>query len=365
MYPFIRPTMPGPESWAELLAAAYSERHFTNGGPLVLRLERELERRYCRPDRRVVVTSSGTAGLVAALMALDVHGEVAMPSFTFAATAHAVRLAGCVPLFVDVSPEEWELDRDQLERVLQRRRVGAIVHVRSLGLCRSLDELEQLAKSHEVPLIVDAAACLAGREPGGEWAGGRGDAEVFSMHATKAFGIGEGGVVFAPVQLEHRVRRAINFGLDEGIPDAPGFNGKLSEVQAAVALAVLERIEGFVARRAEVASAYRERLPADWGFDHAHHPGRPPWQAYPVAIAGDVEAAARRLGALGVEARRYYSPALHRTPAFEQAVVLPVTDELASRMLCLPVYSDMTERELEQILGAVCDALLAPGASPT
>ena len=349
MYPFIRPTIPDPEAWLELLAPAYEERRFSNFGPVATRLEHELEQRYASPERSVVLVSSGTAGLVAALLALEVRGAVAMPSFTFPATASAVALAGCKPLFVDVSPQTWELDLARLERTVERHRVGAILHVRTLGLCHPLDDLEQLARAAGVPLVIDAAASLGGRDENGVWVGGSGDAEVFSMHATKVFGVGEGGAVFVPKPLAERVRRTINFGFADGVPETLGFNGKLSEVHAAIGLAVLERMDGFLERRSEIAAGYRAGVAEVPGLEHPPNAGMPPWQTYPVALPSDADAVVRRLVAAGVGARRYYTPPLHRTRPFAADVRLPRTDDLSARMVCLPVYSDMTDRELEDI----------------
>ncbi len=337
----------------DLLAPAYEERRYSNFGPVASRLERKLEQRYTSPGRSVVLVSSGTTGLIAALLALDVRGAVAMPSFTFPATASAVVLARCTPLFIDVSPETWELDIAQLEQALQHQRVGAILHVRTLGLCHPLDDLEQLAHSFGVPLIIDSAASLGGSEEGGRWVGGSGDAEIFSMHATKVFGIGEGGAVFVRPPLAERLRRTINFGLAGGVPETLGFNGKLSEVHAAIGLAVLERIDGFIARRGEIARGYRAGLAGAADLEYAPKAGAPPWQTYPVALPGDADAVVDRLVAAGVGVRRYYSPPLHRTPPFAANVSLPITDDLSARMICLPVYSDMTDREQEEIIGIV------------
>jgi dTDP-4-amino-4,6-dideoxygalactose transaminase len=351
-YPFIRPTIPPPEAWLEHLAPAYRERRYSNFGPVAGRLERELRRKYA-PEREVVLTASGTAGLLAALLAVEAKGRVAVPSFTFPATAAAVVLAGCKPLFLDVSPATWELDTAQLEAILEREEVGAVVHVRTLGLCHSLDRLERLAGAAGVPLIIDAAASLGGREPGGGWAGARGDAEVFSLHATKVFGVGEGGAVFVRPSLAGRLRRTINFGLAGGVPETLGLNGKLSELHAAVGLAVLERIDGYLERRRAVARRYRTGLAGVAGLRHPPDGGEPPWQTYPVALPGDAREAVERLAAADVEARRYYTPPLHRTPPFAPfaaAGQLPVSDDLAARMICLPVYSDMNGAELEEIL---------------
>ena len=350
MYPFIRPTIPAPEEWLGFLAAAYEERRYSNFGPVATRLERELEQRYASPEHSVVLVSSGTAGLTAALLALGVRGAVAMPSFTFPATASAVALAGCQPLFLDVSPETWELDLTRLDQELQRRRIGAILHVRTLGLCHPLEQLEELARAAEVPLIVDAAASLGGRQASGAWVGSSGDAEIFSMHATKVFGVGEGGAVFVRRPLAERVRRTINFGLADGVPETPGFNGKLSEVHAAIGLAVLARMDGFLRRRAQIARRYRTELTATAGLEHAPNAGEPPWQTYPVALPGEAQATVRRLVQAGVGVRRYYTPALHRAPPFAAEVTLASTDDLAARMICLPVYSDMTEAELDEVI---------------
>ncbi len=357
MYPFIRPTMPPPQEWVPLLATSYEARRYSNFGPVVSSFECRLAERYGDDRRAVVAVASGTAGLAATLLALDVQGTVAIPSFTFAATACAIRLASCTPLFVDVSPDTWELDLGALERLLDRERVGAIVHVRSLGLCRELRELEELARAHEVPLVVDSAACLGGLEEGGAAVGGRGDAEVFSLHATKPFGVGEGGAVFIRDEFEERLRQTINFGLANGMAVVAGLNAKLSEAHAAIGLAVMRRIDAFLARRAEVARTYRTELASVPGIEHGRAPGAPTWPAYPVAVAGEAESVVSALVADGVEARRYYSPPLHRTPAFAQPAVLPTTDGLAARMLCLPVYSDMTDAELDVIL-AIADRAL-------
>jgi dTDP-4-amino-4,6-dideoxygalactose transaminase len=351
MYPFIRPTIPSPEAWLDLLAPAYEERRYSNFGPVASRLECELARCYASPERSVVLVSSGTAGLIAALLALDVRGAVAMPSFTFPATASAVVLAGCQPLFVDVSPQTWELDLAQLEQTLQRQRVAAILHVRTLGLCHPLDDLERLARVSGVPLIVDAAASLGGRDENGAWVGNSGDAEIFSMHATKVFGVGEGGAVFVRKPVAARVRSTINFGLADGVPGMLGFNGKLSEVHAAIGLAVLDRIDDFLTRRAEIANGYGAGLAEIDGIKHPPSAGAPPWQTYPVALPGDAEPVVSRLVAAGVGVRRYYVPPLHRSLPFAADVCLPTTDDLSARMICLPVYSDMSDLELEEIIG--------------
>jgi len=157
-YPFIRPVVPAPELWLPFLEPAYAERRFANGGPAATRLEQELTAAYGR-GREAVVVSSGTAGLVAALLALDVTGRVVLPSFTFAATAYAVALAGCEPVFCEVSRDTWELDPAALALALEGD-VAAVLHVRPFGLCRNPRRLRlqhlrgSTALAHEADVVL-------------------------------------------------------------------------------------------------------------------------------------------------------------------------------------------------------------------
>src|SRR5207248_1648525 len=141
---------------------AYTLKRFSNFGPVVVRLEDELTRKYGN-GRRAVLVASGTAGLVAALVALDVQGPVVVPAFTFPATAQAVLQAGCTPVFCDVAAETWELDPEALEHLLRTEKVAAVLHVRSFGFCRDLGGVEAIARRYGVPLLVDSAAALGGK----------------------------------------------------------------------------------------------------------------------------------------------------------------------------------------------------------
>jgi dTDP-4-amino-4,6-dideoxygalactose transaminase len=357
-FPFIRPSLPAPERWVPYLDESYGQRRFANGGPLATRLESELEA-LAGCGREAVAVASGTAGLVAALLALDVRGRVALPSFTFPATAQAVRLAGCEPLFCEVSRETWELDPAAVAAALADG-AAAVLHVRAFGLCRDLDPLDRLCRDARVPLVVDSAAALGGRDERARPVGAAGAAEVFSLHATKSLGIGEGGVVFAEPELAARIRRTINFGLtDDGDVAGVGLNGKLSEFAAAVGLAVVEDAPAAIGARASAAAAWSGIL----GARGPARPGRPAWQTFPLLVPAQVDgdAFAESLARRGLQARRYYRPALHRTTAFAADVELPLTDELARRMVCLPIYVDQTGLETREMAQIVLDELSAVG----
>lgn len=360
-FPFTRPRVPPPERWLGHLETAYATRWFSNHGPLVRRLERALADDV-GPDREAVTCASATAGLVGALLALDVRGPVAVPAFTFPATAHAIQLAGCEPVLCDVDPERWELAPEAAAQAVEEHGCVAIVHVRAYGLCRDLGPLEAVARAAGVPLVVDAAAAYGGADPHGRPVGGAGVAEVFSFHATKAFAVGEGGAVLAEPELAARVRHVLNFALADGEVTGRGLNGKMSEHAAAVALAMREELaDHLAARRAVVARLQAAVAAAGVPACAPPQPGAPPWQGLPLLLEDRAarEQAVAALARAGVEARRYYAPGLHRTRAFaaRAARPLPVTDALADRVLCLPVYADLDDGERERFAAVVHAAL--------
>jgi dTDP-4-amino-4,6-dideoxygalactose transaminase len=354
---FMRPTLPAPDKWLPYLEESYRSQWFSNFGPVHVRFSEALTERYGGDDRIALPVSNCTAGLTATLLTLGLRGQVAMPSFTFSAPAHAVVGAGCTPLFCDIDSDTWEMSGSSLDRLLTREKVVAVLHVRVFGLCRDLSPIEEVCRRHGVPLIVDAAAALGGAVASGPAIGHAGRFEVFSLHATKTFGIGEGGVVFGhPEDIEH-LRRVINFGQDGSNISTLGLNGKLCEMHAAIGLAVLDDIDLRIATRAAVASFYKKELSGGpYGIRHASIPGQPAWSAYPIELSSrDALDRLQRSVASQIETRRYYFPSLHRSEAFAASVDLPVTNALDGRILCLPVYSDMTREESQD----VCRALSA------
>lgn len=356
MLRFIRPVLPPPEEWLPHLRESYARRHFTNTGPAVTRLEQSLAATYGN-GRAVVLTANATAGLSTALLALGVSGRVALPAFTFPATASAILQASCVPVFCDVRPDTWELDPAGVARAHATAPLAAIVAVRAFGLCRDMTPLAELAQGWRIPLVIDAAAALGGRMVGGDFAGGQGDVEVFSLHATKSFGVGEGGAIFASSQLVPALRRAANFGLEAGDVTAPGLNAKMSDFHAAIGLALLPHFPAHVARRRTVAKEYRRLAAMIPGSRIAIDPGWPVWQTYPLLLPASIDAGCFVAAAAeaGVELRRYYHPALPdtrwgRNSRYANA---PASTQLATHMVCLPVYSDMSREETALVCSAV------------
>jgi len=364
-FPFQRPLLPAVGAWSPWLDRAYADHWFSNNGQLALTLEAQLS---ARCGRAVSLACNGTAAITAALLALNRRGLVVLPSFTFPATLSAVQQAGLQPVLADVDAQTWELDVPSVEAALAgvTEPVAAVLGVRVFGLCRDHDPLSRWCRERDIPLVLDSAAALGGRLADGRPAGSEGTMETFSMHATKVFAVGEGGAIACDAQWMPALRRVMNFGLEKGDLLDSGFNGKMSEVVAAIGLAQDAVLDAQLDVRRTAAQRYMAFFASEapqWTV--AAQPGDPPWQGFPV-LAPDEAEATRLLDACaerGVQLRRYYRPALHTAATASRYArgPLPVSASLAQRMLCLPMYSDLSAEEQARLLGRVADALQAIG----
>jgi dTDP-4-amino-4,6-dideoxygalactose transaminase len=355
---FIKPHLPRPEEWTGYLEPAYCSAWYSNFGAVHERFADELTKKYGAGGRVAIPVASGTAGLVAALMALDVRGEVVVPSFTFVATAQAVRQADCTPVFCDIDRKSWMMSASSLRSCLSSRQAGAVVAVRSYGLPHDFTDIEKVCADFGVPLVIDSAAALGGRLDDGQWIGNQGTAEVFSLHATKVFAVGEGGAVMCAAELAQPLREVINFGLHGTQIRRRGINGKMDEFSSAIGLASIGKIDSFIHNRCQYAEFYRQRLSLEAGSGMLELPpreGHPTFQTFPVRLrngmdAGEVVEQARRLG---LELRRYYFPAMHTETIFRSSdgvEQLPVTEMMSASMICLPLYSEMDGDVLEEVV---------------
>lgn len=355
-FPFQRPDFPTPDIWLPHLQSSYAQHWFSNNGPAVLALEKTLTDYFGRPT---ILTSNGTDAITIALLALPRPGPVLLPSFTFPATLMAVRLAGCEPVVIDVDPVTWELSIATVAAALDNLTEPpvAVLSVRCFGLCRDQRPLERFLAERGIPLLIDAAASLGGKASPDVLAGQQGLAECFSLHATKVFAVGEGGVLVGDADLLSRARAAGNFALREGIPQGWGCNAKMSEFHAAIGLAQWQRLPNALARRQQLACHYADFFKVrlgqfGWQIPALDVVQSSPWQAFPLLLATNSERQVieERLAAVGIQTRRYYTPSLHQLAlsGMRTVVPCPVAESLAERMLCLPMYSDMTtEEELE------------------
>jgi dTDP-4-amino-4,6-dideoxygalactose transaminase len=359
--PLARPAIADPAAVAEAAGAILVSGVLTNG-PYVRRLEERaaayLGVRHC------VAVASCTAGLMLALRASNLSGDVVLPSFTFSASAHAVAWNGLRPVFTDIRPDDLLLDPDAVARSAGVR-TSAILATHTYGTPCDVEALGAFARRNGIRLFFDAAHAFGSRR-GGTMVGGFGDAEVFSLSPTKVLIAGEGGIIATnDDSLAERCRMGRDYG-NPGDYDTRfvGLNARMSELHAATALASFEDLEERIGLRNQLAERYRKVLADVPGIDFpaVAEGDRSTYKDFTILIdperfGMDAAAVAAALAAEGVQTRRYYSPPVHRQRAYRWVGPvnggLPQTDHAAARVLTLPLWTPMTDEQVDGVGAAM------------
>lgn len=347
------PMVPDPATLRRYVDRVLDSGRFSNDGPLVRELEARIAARLQVPE--CVLVSNATLGLQLTIEALGLTGEVLVPSFTFIATPNAVRWQGLSPVFCDIDPGTHNLDLEAAEKAIGPA-TSAIVGVHLWGRGCRPSALQSLAGRHGLRLLFDAAHgfdCVSE----GNRLGRYGDAEVFSLHATKSFHAGEGGAITTcSADLAENLRLLRNFGFSGYDSVATvGINAKLPELSAALGLANLETYDRHAAASTEVHRLYSREIESRLGirpvqfpeYNH-HHYVVLEWPTDGFAISRDelVEALHRE----NVIARRYFYPGCHRMNIYESASTeLPKTEELSARTIVLPAGSQINSADVTKI----------------
>ena len=305
-----------------------------------------------------VAVGSGTAALHIGLLALGVGvgDEVIVPSFTFAASANAVVLAGATPVFADVDEREFTLHPQHIEPLLTDR-TAAVMPVHLYGQMAPMGGICQLARDRGVSVIEDAAqAHLA--EIDGLRAGSVGRAAAFSFYPTKNMTTGEGGMITTiDSDIAERSRWLRNQGMSEKyVHRLVGLNERMTEMEAAIGLVQLSRLPERTKRRREIASIYNERLDPALGLPHERADARHVYHQYTIRPP-DREMMRTALSDAGIGHDVYYPKGAHQQDPYRSDLVLPVTERLVSSVLSIPVRPDLTDDEIEYIIDTLNGAV--------
>lgn len=355
MLPIVRPYHTKLGLFANEFNAALQSGHVTNGGKWVLEFEESLTHILGVPT---LAFSSGMAGLIAMLRASDVEGmEVICPSFTFVATAHAIVMAGAKPVFADIDQETLCLNWADAERRITSR-TAAVMPVDPYGL---VCDVPVPWRSGEYDVLIDAAPSF-GSLVDDKYPVRRGRAQVYSFHATKPFSTMEGGALCSEdTEFLTKAASIRNFGQDaSGDCKEIGFNGKMAEVNALVGLRNLETWNYRATARVESGIRMRKALDTILGIKVIHAPlGQSPiWTYQPIRVLPNFGRSRDEVASLlvekGIGVRKYYTPchqlSYYRTDFTRR---LPVTEMVGSQALSLPLYDEMNDAEIDQIVQAL------------
>lgn len=380
--PLIAPNPPRLSEHLDALRRVEASGVFSNNGPEVRAFEAGMTDTLFGGHGACLAVGNATLGLMLAIRhasgmrtgGLDPkQGTLAlMPALTFAATAQAAAWAGLTPLVCDIDPDDWGACALEEERLLQRygERIGVVVPYATFGNAIDLDRYLHFQRRYGVGVVVDAASSLGTLDDAGLGFGARAPfAVVHSMHATKTFAVGEGGLIHSgDVDLIATLRSMGNFGF-EGSRNAtlPGINAKLPEITAIIAQAKLAEIDAIADHRAVLDDTYRTTLP-DFQFQ-AVSGRRRAMQFMPVLlpehIAHHRDAIVESIEADGVGCGRYFSPHLGEQPWFQATAMIeptPVADRIAGRMLSLPITDAMSVEDARR--AATAAGLGMRGDSP-
>lgn len=330
--------------------------------------------------RHAIAVSSGTAALECAVIALDLQpdDEVVMPTFTIISCAAAIIRGGCKPIFVDSDPLTWNMDTEQLAELLDKeirqkgnRKIKAIMAVHTYGLPAKMDAVMDLAGRYGLKVIEDAAEAH-GLSCSGQRCGSFGELSTFSFYANKHVTTGEGGMVLTDdALLADRCRSIRNLyfqPMKRFVHEALGHNFRMSNLQAAVGVAQLERLDQFVDRKRRMGQRYHERLAGLAGLqlpvDRTEYAENGYW-VYGVVLgeelASNAQEMMQHLGQRGVGTRSFFWP-LHQQPALNRLGIchqtpLPVAERLAQRGFYLPSGLSLTDEEIDAVAKIVIEEI--------
>jgi dTDP-4-amino-4,6-dideoxygalactose transaminase len=358
-----RPLLPSLSDYTARLEAVWDAKWLTNNGAQHQALERALAEYLRAPN--LSLFANGTLALLGACKVLALEGEVITTPFTFPATPHALAWAGLDPVFVDIEPHSMTIDPARIEEAITAR-TSAIVAVHVYGIPCAVEALAAIAARHRLKLIYDAAHAF-GTILDGVPLCGFGDATMLSFHATKLFHTAEGGaLIVRDAATKERVDLVKNFGIrSEFDVELEGINAKMSELSAALGLAVLPHLDVERTRRAAIAGIYDAEM-AD--FSGISLP-RPPASAshslqyYVMRVDASRAGSTRdelydRLKRFNVFARKYFHPlasdyACYRGPKSSAADRLPVARKVASEVLCLPLHGALAPEDARRICAMI------------
>lgn len=350
-----RAFLPPLVEYTHYLERIWQSNHLTNQGPLLKEFE-DKTKSFLGVSNFQFVTN-GTIALQLALRALDITGgEVITTPFSYVATTSSILWERCQPVFVDIDPDTFCIDAAKIEAAITEQ-TQAILAVHVYGNPCDVEVIEAIAKKHNLKVIYDAAHAFGVTYKGQSlltW----GDISTCSFHATKLFHTIEGGaLVTNDEQLAENIDLLKRFGHNNDDHIQLGMNGKASEFQAAMGLCNLSHFDQIISERKRISEHY-ESLLADRFQRPLLRPGTGYNYAYCVITMPspeELEAAVARLHAENIFPRRYFFPSLNKLPYLTKHQSMPISEDIAERVLCLPLYVGLDEATIERI----CQILMA------
>lgn len=359
MIPVTKPYLPKQQDYEAYVKDIWQRGWLTNSGPLVMELEASLKSYLGVPHLHLL--NNGTIALQIALKALGIKGEVITTPFSYVATTSSIVWEGCTPMFVDIDANTLNIDPTKIEASITPN-TTAILATHVYGNPCDVEAIDAIAKKHNLKVIYDAAHAF-GTQYKNKSLYAYGDIATASFHATKLFHTIEGGAVITEsAELAAKMGLLRNFGHTSPYSfDGAGINGKTSEFHAAMGLLVLKDVGQIIAKRAELSTRYDELLagsvlkrPAIFNkshttYNYAYYPVLFPTEQQLLKVMADLEKH-------DIYTRRYFYPSLN-TINYVDPVSCPVSEDICTKVLCLPLFYTLTLEEVDIISGHIVHSI--------
>ena len=349
--------LPNKEKYQKYVDEIYANGWVTNNGPLVQRLERRLAAYL--GVKNIVLVSNGTVALEIAYRTLGLKGFAITTPFSFVATTSSLVTNGLLPIFADINPKTLNVDPNKIEACITPN-TSAIVATHVFGNPCEVEAIDAIAKTHKLKVVYDAAHSF-GVKLKGQSILNYGDISTLSFHATKLFHTIEGGaLIINDDALVQKVRYLINFGIKntEEIPEL-GTNAKMNEFEAAMGLCMLDELEKIREERKYIWQRYVDALQGFVQFQEQHIHASQNHSYFPVVFKHEEQLlnVQKALNEKEIFPRRYFYPSLDTLSYIEPKQYCENSRDISTRILCLPMYAELTKEEQELIISTIKENL--------
>ncbi|KKR22185.1 MAG: DegT/DnrJ/EryC1/StrS aminotransferase [Candidatus Moranbacteria bacterium GW2011_GWA2_39_41] len=351
--------LPPLRKYQKYLDNIWEGGQMTNQGPLLESLEDRLLDYL--GVKNINVVANGTIALQLALSALEIDtGEIITTPFSYVATTSAILWERCTPIFVDINPDNFCIDANKIEGAITKN-TKAILAVHVFGFPCNIEKIEEIAKKHKLKVIYDAAHAFGVKYKGKSLLS-YGDISTCSFHATKLFNTIEGGCIVAKDNgISKKLDLIKRFGHNDDNHVYLGINAKLSEFQAAMGLCNLDYIDKIIESRKKIANTYDQllvdiikkiKIPNEVEYNYAY---------YPIVLKDEYETLGliKKLKEKGIYPRRYFHPSLNTLPYLNHHQSCPISEDISSRILCLPMFYGLGIEDSRKICKVINKYLLS------
>ena len=345
--------LPDKEKYKKYIDQIYDNGWITNNGPMVKLLEKRLAEYL--GVKNIVLVSNGTVALEIAYRTLGIKGDVITTPFSFVATTSSLVTNGLNPIFADIDSQTLNMDPRNIEKLITPN-TSAIVPVHVFANACEVEKIETIAKKYNLKVVYDAAHAFGVRYKGASILN-YGDISTLSFHATKTFHSIEGGaLIINDDSLVEKARYLINFGIKnaEEIPEL-GTNAKMNEFEAAMGLCVLDDLQALHAKRKNVYEFYKKELEGVVKFQEQNQDSTQNYSYFPIILENEeqLKKMEKALNQKDIFPRRYFYPSLDNLTYINPKQFCKISRDIASRILCLPMYAELEENIQEIIINVI------------